>query len=229
MANRAPKTLMIRTRPSTIPLESIGSPSTDLEAPDGQYAVVSMETMEVMQERESDDHAKKEESIYTRIKMNLRVVLNHTNCRRLKNHFKTLILYFAFQIIVLYVEFAIFWETFVPFCGGKFALFVYLCFLLAAFVMYFFIFFSNPGYVKVISVSDAESDELEPSTIELNSEIKHLEKRDLLGPRGSGESKSSWNYCESCNAWRAPRSRHCDICGYCVVKFDHHCPFFNNW
>lgn len=34
--------------------------------------------------------------------------------------------------------------------------------------------------------------------------------------------------CPECEVIRTPRSRHCNICGRCVDKFDHHCPWINN-
>ncbi|KAG5179052.1 zinc finger, DHHC-type containing 17, isoform CRA_d [Tribonema minus] len=40
-----------------------------------------------------------------------------------------------------------------------------------------------------------------------------------LGPR---------EFCATCAAPRAPRSKHCEVCGGCVRGFDHHCPFVGN-
>ena len=34
--------------------------------------------------------------------------------------------------------------------------------------------------------------------------------------------------CPECEILRTSRSRHCTICGYCVERFDHHCPWINN-
>jgi hypothetical protein len=34
--------------------------------------------------------------------------------------------------------------------------------------------------------------------------------------------------CPECEVIRTPRSRHCNICGRCVDRFDHHCPWINN-
>ena len=32
-------------------------------------------------------------------------------------------------------------------------------------------------------------------------------------------------YCYTCNIYRPLRASHCDKCGYCVERFDHHCPY----
>ena len=34
--------------------------------------------------------------------------------------------------------------------------------------------------------------------------------------------------CADCEVIKPPRSRHCNICGNCVERFDHHCPWINN-
>ncbi|CAH2243678.1 palmitoyltransferase ZDHHC6-like isoform X2 [Pararge aegeria] len=35
------------------------------------------------------------------------------------------------------------------------------------------------------------------------------------------------SYCNTCKAYKAPRSLHCKKCGFCVKKLDHHCPWIN--
>lgn len=43
-----------------------------------------------------------------------------------------------------------------------------------------------------------------------------------------------WKFCSTCEANTPPRSFHCDVCQYCVLRRDHHCTFsgscvgFNN-
>ncbi|RUS76605.1 hypothetical protein EGW08_015647, partial [Elysia chlorotica] len=34
--------------------------------------------------------------------------------------------------------------------------------------------------------------------------------------------------CKKCIAPKPPRTHHCSICGKCVLKMDHHCPWLNN-
>ena len=34
--------------------------------------------------------------------------------------------------------------------------------------------------------------------------------------------------CPECEVIRTPRCRHCNLCGVCVDRFDHHCPWVNN-
>lgn len=35
-------------------------------------------------------------------------------------------------------------------------------------------------------------------------------------------------YCEKCNLIKPDRCHHCSICGVCILKMDHHCPWINN-
>ncbi|KAJ2001135.1 palmitoyltransferase for Vac8p [Coemansia thaxteri] len=35
-------------------------------------------------------------------------------------------------------------------------------------------------------------------------------------------------YCHKCNGPKPDRTHHCSICGVCVLKMDHHCPWLNN-
>jgi palmitoyltransferase ZDHHC3/7/25 len=35
-------------------------------------------------------------------------------------------------------------------------------------------------------------------------------------------------FCKRCKAFKPTRAHHCSICGRCIVKMDHHCPWVNN-
>ena len=37
-----------------------------------------------------------------------------------------------------------------------------------------------------------------------------------------------WKICQYCNEIKPLRTHHCSICGICVLKMDHHCPWINN-
>jgi hypothetical protein len=51
---------------------------------------------------------------------------------------------------------------------------------------------------------------------------------DLRGAKhGHAEDGVTWTYCRSCRKWRPPRAHHCQVCGVCVLKMDHHCVWIN--
>jgi ribosomal protein L40E len=54
-----------------------------------------------------------------------------------------------------------------------------------------------------------------------------VEKK-LKKEEGQEAGIDDWNMCEKCEIYRPPRSTHCRICGRCVIRFDHHCPWLNN-
>ena len=37
-----------------------------------------------------------------------------------------------------------------------------------------------------------------------------------------------WRTCRKCKTGKPPRTHHCSVCGRCVMKMDHHCPWVNN-
>ncbi|KAJ3154017.1 Palmitoyltransferase zdhhc15 [Geranomyces variabilis] len=42
------------------------------------------------------------------------------------------------------------------------------------------------------------------------------------------KSDGKRRYCNKCANWKPDRTHHCSVCGICVLKLDHHCPWLNN-
>lgn len=45
-------------------------------------------------------------------------------------------------------------------------------------------------------------------------------------PRPNGDRYRK--FCKRCKAFKPLRAHHCSVCGRCIVKMDHHCPWVNN-
>lgn len=51
---------------------------------------------------------------------------------------------------------------------------------------------------------------------------------DVRGARhGLVEDGRTMTLCKKCKSMRPPRAHHCHVCGQCVLKMDHHCPWIN--
>jgi palmitoyltransferase len=43
-----------------------------------------------------------------------------------------------------------------------------------------------------------------------------------------GDATPCWRFCDRCALPKPPLSHHCSVCGSCVLRADHHCPWFAN-
>lgn len=59
----------------------------------------------------------------------------------------------------------------------------------------------------------------DPGFIEPNPEIDFLKIVPSFEPN---------QLCPECEIVKSKRGRHCNVCGKCVERFDHHCPWINN-
>lgn len=49
-----------------------------------------------------------------------------------------------------------------------------------------------------------------------------------LDPAALEEDPGARRWCKHCRAAKPMRTHHCSVCGVCVLKMDHHCPWMNN-
>ncbi|GBG82314.1 hypothetical protein CBR_g34598 [Chara braunii] len=92
----------------------------------------------------------------------------------------------------------------------------------AAIVLLVIVYQVDPGVIRPKSVKDEEVTKAEHGqTANLSKDEKGqwCRKRTLA----DGKVEIYERYCGTCHIWRPPRASHCNVCGYCMQRFDHHC------
>lgn len=85
--------------------------------------------------------------------------------------------------------------------------------------------FTPPGHVSdelKLEVDQVHGNKyhvmISESLLEKMKRLGNMERKKTLFPR----------FCRNCLLVKPDRSHHCSICGTCVLKMDHHCPYINN-
>lgn len=64
------------------------------------------------------------------------------------------------------------------------------------------------------------------SEIEFRSILEEFAKEQCI-PVANRAIEGGVRFCIKCSCLKPDRSHHCSVCGHCVLKFDHHCPWVN--
>eukprot|EP00164_Ancoracysta_twista_P000593 GFYU01000785.1.p1 GENE.GFYU01000785.1~~GFYU01000785.1.p1 ORF type:complete len:419 (-),score=70.61 GFYU01000785.1:188-1444(-) len=59
-------------------------------------------------------------------------------------------------------------------------------------------------------------------------EAQHLLSQFETSVSDDGRVRIAMGWCRKCQKSKPPRAHHCSICGTCILKLDHHCPWVNN-
>ena len=120
----------------------------------------------------------------------------------------------VFVVIIQIVLFGALWSS--PTASWDPAFLV--CWLLQI-VCYLRLWGSDPGWVPKNSVDiPSVAPSIETTTTPLTFDQWRTARATERFHPVTGE-----RYCRWCVTWQPLRSRHCDMCGRCVLRFDHHC------
>ncbi|XP_050440057.1 palmitoyltransferase ZDHHC20-A-like [Adelges cooleyi] len=119
-------------------------------------------------------------------------------------------------------------ETIVPF------LLIYHIILLFFLWSYFKTIYTEPGCVpQEFKLSDEALEEFDKLPIDLARQsivLREVSKNLPIMTFSNSDRNyfSDIRYCNKCRIVKPDRAHHCRVCGKCVLKMDHHCPWINN-
>ncbi|XP_065302895.1 palmitoyltransferase ZDHHC15B-like isoform X4 [Dermacentor albipictus] len=88
--------------------------------------------------------------------------------------------------------------------------------------------FTEPGTIpKQFYLLPADAERLEKELGEDNQR-QMLERLAKNLPVSCRTMNGMVRYCEKCHLIKPDRAHHCSVCGRCILKMDHHCPWVNN-
>eukprot|EP01006_Ploeotia_vitrea_P024107 TRINITY_DN56837_c0_g1_i2.p2 TRINITY_DN56837_c0_g1~~TRINITY_DN56837_c0_g1_i2.p2 ORF type:complete len:385 (-),score=161.00 TRINITY_DN56837_c0_g1_i2:39-1193(-) len=119
------------------------------------------------------------------------------------------------SLLLIYAQFVFVWVVVLPWYGLSWHVVLYTALSALAFVSHCRAQFSEPGVVPL----ERKEARTTPHALKRSEEVikqRRIHPRDL--PKR----------CKHCHVIRPAEAHHCRLCGRCVMRMDHHCPWVNN-